>query len=156
MSESNKEKAKPILQSNFNIVYNQLNLAIDNYLGGGYTRGEFQNMEAYLAATIHAIMDYAERFLENNEDVNSCRYVNNTLKHSEGYITHKQVTGGISFPVTFPFVSEKIRVVWKYDETLNVNFERQKIAFKKHWAGKDILSTLEPLANMIIEGVETK
>ncbi len=148
--------AKLILQSNFEIVYNQLREAIQEYLESGHTKGEFQYIEAYLAATIHSIMDYAERYMKNDAIVNACRYVNNTLKHNPQLITHKKITGGFEFAISFPICIEEIKVVWNFDKDLSVRRPEQQQAFEMLFADKPILETLEPIAKKILQGIETK
>lgn len=157
MSENDKyDYAKSILQSNFKIMYNHLIEAIQVYLDSGHTNGDYQYIEAYLAATIHSIMDYAERYMENDDIVNACRYVNNILKHNPNFVTHKKITGGMEFPISFPICIEEIKVVWNYDEALSVHSPKQKPAFENIFAGRPIIETLKPIAKMIVEGVETR
>lgn len=147
---------KSTLQSNFEIVYNQLTEAIQEYLESGHSKGEFKYIEAYLAATIHSIMDYAERYMENDDIINACRYVNNILKHNPNFVTHKKITGGMEFPISFPICIEEIKVVWNYDESLSVHSPKQKPAFERIFADRVIIETLEPIAKKILQGIETK
>lgn len=80
-----------VLRSNFLIVFADLQNAINNYLNGEHITGETKYIEAYLAAAIHALVDYADKYLHKKSDViQACRYVNNTLKHNEFLVTHKK------------------------------------------------------------------
>ena len=137
-------------------MYQHLNEAIKDYLDSGHIRGDLQFIEAYLAATIHAIIDYAERFLKEDEMIKACKYANNILKHNQQFNTHKKIIGGVTFPISFPKTFEEIKVVWNYDERLTVRYPEQKSAFKKMFAGKAILETIEPLERIIANGIETK
>lgn len=143
-----------ILRSNFLILYSNLETAINDYLKYGHTNGQTQFIDAYLSATIHALIDYADKYLDiRNEKIKACRYANNTLKHNESLISHKEITGGFSFPISFPLCIEKIEVVWNYDGSVKVHHEDQQNAFKKHFAGKPILETLQPIV-LLIKGEE--
>ena len=65
------DDAKEVFRSNFRIQYNQLVEAIQKYKEEGHLRGETQYVESYLASTIHSIMDYAERYLKEDNLINA-------------------------------------------------------------------------------------
>lgn len=142
---------KLILKSNCVILFEELKKAVDNYIKFGHTRGETQYINAFLAATIHSFLDYADRYLnKEDEKIQACRYVNNTLKHNISLVTHCKTVGGFTFPINFQhFVSPKIDVIWNYDESIKTRYEDQQLAFKKLFAGKPIIDTLLPLASEI-------
>lgn len=77
--------------------------AIKEYLEHGRYTGKIDEVEAYLVAFIHALMDYADRFLEDDSSILACRYVNNTIKHAGGFVTHKEIIGGFTFSMFFSF-----------------------------------------------------
>lgn len=147
---------KANLQNNFKIMFEGLQKAIEDYLEYGTCTGRMEYVEAYLVATIHALMDYADRFLLDDDEIMACRYVNNTIKHVAGYVTHKEVTGGVTFPITFPLACEEIKVVWKSEADLACRYEDQKKAYIKCFAGKSLLDTLTPLANKIEQGIDER
>lgn len=139
-----------VLKSNLLILFSDLEYSIKKYLECGYAIGETKYIDAYLAATIHALIDYADKYLDkDDEKIQACRYANNSLKHHSSLITHKEITGGFSFPVEFPLYSEKIEVVWNYDSSVKVRHKEQQIAFENHFAGKAILETLRPIMQLI-------
>lgn len=141
---------KSILRSNFLIMFEELNKAVDSYIKHGHTKGELQYVDAYLSATIHTLMDYADKYLDKDSDlVMACRYACNTLKHNSALITHREIRGGISFPISFPLCFEEIKVVWNYDKTVKTRHPDQQAAFEKIFAGKQILETLKPIAELI-------
>ena len=144
------------LQNNFKIMFEGLQQAINKYLESVTCTGRMEYVEAYLAVTIHALMDYADRFLLDNDEIMACRYVNNTIKHVSGYVTHKEVTGGLTFPISFPFECEEIKVVWRSEADLDCRYENQKDAYIKRFAEKSMIDTLKPLANKIEQGIEEK
>ncbi len=144
------------LQNNFKLMYSRLCWAIDDYLKHGHNDKGIDELEAYLAATMHALMDYAERYLKDDDIILACKYVNNTIKHVHGFITHKEITGGFTFPISFPFGCEEIKVVWKYNESLDCRHKDQKEAYKRCFVGKPLLEILQPLADIIEMGVENK
>lgn len=147
---------KQNLQNNFEIMYKGLLNAVAQYLGHGHAASKIDEIEAYLVATIHALMDYADRFLQDDESILACRYVNNTIKHADGFVTHKEVTGGFSFPITFPLEIEEIKIVWKRCAELECRYKNQKNAYQNCFAGKPLVETLQPIADMIRNGVENK
>lgn len=147
---------KKSLQSNFRIMLSGLQNAIEEYLESGYYVEKLEYVEAYLVATIHALMDYADRFLKDDDEIMACRYVNNTIKHVAGYVTHKEVTGGLTFPISFPIELEEIKVVWRNDADLECRHKDQKNAYVKCFAGKALLETLRPLAKRVEQGIVDK
>lgn len=150
------DDAKEVFRSNFRIQYNQLVEAIQKYKEEGHLRGETQYIESYLASTIHSIMDYAERYLKEDDVINACRYVNNTIKHNLQLISHKEITGGLEFPMSFPICVEQVEIVWRYDSSLSCRKPEQKEAFKKVFANNIVLDTLKPIAKMILDGEEIR
>lgn len=139
-----------VLRSNFTILFNDLKKAINYYLKEGYLTRETKYVEAYLSATIHALVDYADKYLDpKSEIILACKYVNNTLKHNDLLVTHKTVIGGFSFPMSFPMKIEKIQVVWNYDPLIKTRHQNQQNAFQKCFAGRPILETLLPIAQLI-------
>ena len=141
-----------VLKSNLMIVFSDLEKAITAYLNGGHTKGETEYIDAYLAASIHALIDYADKYLDvNDERIKACKYANNTLKHNGMLITHQKAEGGFSFPFSSPFCIEEIQVVWNYNSEVKTRHKDQQIAFAKHFAGKPILDTLKPILREIEE-----
>lgn len=141
---------KGVLRSNFLIMFRELSKAIDDYLKYGYTKGDLQYVDAYLSATIHTLMDYADKYMDkDDEQVMACRYACNTLKHNSSLVTHRKIRGGITFPISFPLRFEEMKVVWNYDATVKTRHPDQQAAFVKCFAGKPILETLVPIAELI-------
>ena len=159
------DTSKQILKSNFLIVYKQLECAVHEYTSSEHTTGNFIYVDAYLAASIHAAMDYIERFNKINlpkNIISACRYANNTLKHNPRLVTHRKATGGFEFPFGSEesFSIEKIDIVWNFDPSITMDlkahdpkarekqerhFNNLKSCFKSTFAGKSILETLEPV-----------
>lgn len=142
---------KEILKNNFFIVYQDLKDAIDEYLSSGHCQGKTEKIDAYLAATIHAIIDFYERCPQKSSQIiDACKYANNTLKHNGSLISHKEISGGLSSLIEFPFESPEITVIWNYDSSIQTNSKAQQQAFEKLFAGQEILQTLVPLAEWIV------
>lgn len=143
---------KAVLKSNCLILFCELQKAVDDYLKHGYRRGEAQYIDAFLTATIHSFIDYADGHLDPNKtdnEFNACRYANNILKHNSALVTHKKAVGGIRFPIHFPLSIPEFQVIWNYDKALTVQSKNQQSAFEALFAGKPIIDTLLPLANKI-------
>ena len=144
---------RAVLKSNCSILFCELQKAVDDYVDHGYLTGEVRYIDAFLTATIHSFIDYADGHLDPNkqdDEFNACRYANNVLKHKSALVTHKKIIGGrIHFPIHFPLSFPKSQVVWNYDKTLTLQSKNQQSAFEVLFAGKPIIDTLQPLANKI-------
>ncbi len=147
-------RGKRILRSNFLIMYRELENAIKKYLDYGHLHGDTDKIDAYLAATLHALIDFTDRFWGDDEEIiKAFKYANNALKHDCSLVSHKKITGGFSFPIHSPLEISEITVVWNYDHSVKVNSQMQQEAFKKLLAGQEILTTLEPLVMRISDEV---
>ena len=142
--------SKEALKSNFQIMYEELQSLINKYVRNTGDRLLERKVEAYLSATIHALVDYSSRFLESNHSLTACSYVNNTIKHADGFVSYKQVEGGIEFPIEFPTEIKPVEVVWR-NVDLVCRHDNQKRAYKELLEGRNILDTLEPIAKEILE-----
>ena len=146
---------KEHFQHTFKVMYGNLKDGIKEYQKSP-TEETLRSVEAYLDAAIHAIVDYAERYLKYEGEIIACYYVNNTIKHIKGYTVPRTISGGLSFPTSFPLESKMIKLSWKSEALLDVDSKNQKEVYKKLFAGKEILEPLEPLAEMIEKGIEQK
>ena len=142
-----------ILKSNCTILFDELKKAVDDYLRRGNIRGDTKYIDAFLAATIHAFIDYADGYLDqnkNDDEFNACRYANNVLKHNTSLVTHKKIIGGrITFPIHFPLEFPPIKVIWNYNKSVEVQSKKQQRAFENLFAGKPIIDTLSQLMSKI-------
>ena len=131
------------------ILFDELKRAVDNFVKQRDIRGEAKYIDAFLAATIHSIIDYADGYLDpqkQDDEFNACRYANNTLKHKKSLVTHKKITGGaIHFPTHFPLEFSPIEVVWNYDNSITLQSGNQQLQFENLFAGKPIIEALLPL-----------
>lgn len=147
--------AKQVFRQNFLVVYQNLKDAITEYKSAGDFSGSTIQIDAYLAASLHALVNYSERYFDKSEEIfKACKYANNTQKHNLLLVTHKKVTGGFRFPISFPFVIEKIEIVWNYDDRVTAKHMDQQNAFKRLFSGKPILDTLQPIAERIEKDYE--
>lgn len=141
---------KNIFRANFLIVYQDLVNSIQHYIDCDYNHGQTDKIDAYLAATIHAIIDYSERFWgDDTEIIKACKYANNTQKHNLLLISHKRTTGGVHFPIHFPLEFPPITVIWNYNPQVQTKSCAQKRAFEHLFAGKEIIETLQPIVQRI-------
>lgn len=146
---------KQHFQNTFKVMYDHLKDYIGKYQEHPYQENQ-KYVEAFLDVTIHVIADYAERFLKYTGPVNACIYVNNTIKHIPNYTSQGIVKGGITFPIYFPAQFEQIKVVWKSDNLRKVKDKTQKEDYLNFFAGKEVLESLRPVAELIMNGVEEK
>ena len=68
--------------------------------------GEFCFINSYLFVTINAMVSYIDRLvvaklLEENELVETLKYVNNMLKHNPHFVRIVKPNGDMSFPECF-------------------------------------------------------
>lgn len=109
-----------------------------------YTEKEKNQLFFAVGTCLHWILDYADRIDIEEEDkgfLSAFRYANNSLKHS---IEVKSITsqqGGITFPIHFPLVIPRRKIVWSIAD--NGNKESQKKNYKKFIAGKDVIETCQ-------------
>ena len=136
--------------SNIQILYSDLKNAINDYIEGGYSKGESKFINAYLMAVIGAIVAYKDTIIkgQESEEIKACKYANNMLKHDPIIVTHIKPTGGIEFPIEIPLEIPEIDVVWKWQD-LDAHHQDQKDAFKKLFVGKPVLETLEGVLSQI-------
>jgi len=147
--------SKEALKSNFQIMYEELQSLINKYVRNTGDRLLERKVEAYLSATIHALVDYSSRFLKLNSALTACNYVNNTIKHADGFVSYKQIEGGVEFSkdfsIDFPIDIKPIEVVWR-NVDLDCWHDNQKRAYKELFEGKNILDTLAPIVKEILDG----
>ena len=142
--------------SNIQILFSDLEQAINDYIESGHLSGDVKYINAYLMAVLGAIVAYKDTVLKEqkeSENVKACKYANNMLKHDLFIVTHVETVGGFHFPIHFPLIVPKIDVVWKWQD-LNTKHADQKLAFKELFAGKPVLKTLEGVLGQL--GVEVK
>lgn len=144
---------KEHFQKNFIIMYDNLKKSVSRYITEGYSSSNLSEIESYLDATIHAVVDYSERYLDYEDNtVKACNYVNNNIKHVLGYASPREVAGGLAFPFSFPTYFEAPKIVWQNKDSLK-GHRGQKKAYIDSFVGKDILESLNPIAEKIINGV---
>ena len=140
--------SKEYLKSNFFIMYEELQQAIDTYVDNTCDTRALKRVEAFLVATIHTLVDYAERYMDNNDErIRACRYVNNSIKHLDGFVTLKKVEDN-RISNEFSFSSEPITIRWK-ESDLKCKSAEQNKAYKNCFVGKEIIATLQPIVDII-------
>lgn len=146
------DRAEAILKSNIEILYSQLQLAIKNYVRHGHSSGEFCYINAYLSATLNAVISYVDRLIKigritETEIIEALKFANNLQKHNPGLISISKSRGGIEFPIAFEdgFEILEIEVVWDDCIALKSRKPSQKIAYEKCFQQKPVIETLEPI-----------
>ena len=87
MSKGLSENVENTLKSNIEILFMHLTNAINEYIDKGECMGELKYINAYLAATINAIVSYIDKLIEvdrlqENDVVQALKFVNNLHKHN--------------------------------------------------------------------------
>lgn len=142
--------------SNIRVLYSDLKKAINNYIDHGHTTGEVKYINAYLMATIGAIVAYKDTVLKTQEEsyeIKACKYANNMLKHDPEIITHIKPVGGFEFPIFFPLEIPEIDVIWKWQDLYSKHSDQKK-AFKELFAEQSVLETMESVLTQL--GIEVK
>ena len=152
------EKARLVLKSNIKILFVQLKAAVDDYIDSGYSMGEFSFINAYMSATINAMVAYIERLvkvegLEETELVEALKFANNLQKHNPQLIRMSKSTGGMSFPICFEdeITIPQISVVWDDCIGLRTKKPAQKTAYEKYFQQRSVIETLTPIINKLLD-----
>lgn len=152
------ENAKKVLKSNIEILFNQLKVAVDNYINYGHSIGEFCFINAYLSATINAMVAYIERLvdtkqLDETELVEALKFANNLQKHNPQLIRMAKSTGGMSFPICFEneIIFPQISIVWDDCICLETRKKSQKINYEKHFQQRPVIETLTPIIDALLK-----
>lgn len=163
-------EAVETLKSNLEILYGDLEKAVNEYVRAGYSKGDCRYINAYLAATLNAIASYLERLIETEEiqlrvcsnvkrkeepeAVKAIKCANNLLKHNSLVIKLVHGRGGITFPIEFngQFSIPEIAVDWAGcdAEGITVRNADQMIAFEHLFVGRPLLGTLRPIVQELL------
>lgn len=149
------ENSEKILKSNIEILFGNLNDAIKKYIDDGEWMGELKYINAYLSATIHAIVCYIDKLIEvgrmeETEVVQALKYVNNLQKHNPNFVSITKRTGGFVFPMSFPFSCEMYDVVWSECIGLTTKKPTQKVAYEKLFQDRKILDILDVIVKKLL------
>ena len=153
------EHAETVLKSNIEILYSQLNSAIQDYLHFGHCIGEFRYVNAYLGATLNALVSYIDRLIEvgrfsETDIVQALKFANNLQKHNPQLICMSKAIGGLTFPMCFEeeFSIPEIQLVW--DDCIGLKTKKlsQREAYEKCFQQQPIAETLEPIVRELLSG----
>lgn len=152
------ENAEKVLKSNTEILFNHLKEAISNYISSGHAMGEYQFINAYLSATLNAIMAYIDRLLstgqlEETEIIQALKYANNLQKHNPQLIKMAKSIGGFSFPICCENEIEipEINIVLDDCIGLKTRKESQKNSYEKYLQQRPVIETLTPIVDMLLD-----
>ena len=148
MAELDK-RAEDVLRSNIEILYSQLDSSIQDFFKYGYHKREIRYINAYLSATLNAIISYVERLIKvgcmsETETVLALKFANNLQKHEAQLISISKPEGGFSIP--------KIEVLWDDCIGLSTKYTSQREAYEKLLKKKPIIETLEPIVRELLNG----
>lgn len=121
---------------------------------GAHTDEEFFRVIKNL---VHSLLDCEERFRNQINDLNdkelfqAFRFVNNQLKHDNGFISLLHREDGGTFPLKVDGTGRFYHYTWNESKKLGKNFryKEQKKAYEKILKGKAIIYTFEKV-DMII------
>lgn len=92
----------------------------------------------------HGLKDYKSRRNKdkNGEILFGMRHAFNMVKHNMDFFQIHRKNGGTKFPITFPLIIEKVKVVWmQAGDILNGQYPDQKENYIKYLEGKEVLET---------------
>jgi hypothetical protein len=143
------------LQDNFLVVYSELKKQINEVVLQGYDPDKIARTEAFLTASVHAYVDYADQFLQEDDRIKAFKYANNSMKHNRKFETFNSTSGGLEFPICFPMEISAIKVRWA---SINIEAKHadQKQMYDKLLKGQEVLTTFEPVEEIISKGLITK
>lgn len=144
---------KEILQRMFCNAFINLKNAVIECVKNVRSSDNLMNITECLTLTVHLMMDYMERYFKEDDIVRAFKYVNNSLKHKGGVIIHSELCGGFTFQIEFPMESEDFKIVWKHQTSVR-KYKEQIKAYNELLAGKEIIETMEPIAERIRAGYE--
>ena len=149
------ENSEKILKSNIEILFANLSDAIKKYVNDGEWMGELKYINAYLSATVHAIVCYIDKLIEvgrmeETEVVQALKYVSNLQKHNPNFISVTKRTGGLDFPMSFPFSCEPYDIVWSECIGLTTKKPTQKVAYEKLFQDRKILDILSGIVQELL------
>lgn len=152
------ENAERVLKSNIEILYKQLCIAVDEYVQVGCYMGEFSYINAYLSATLNAIVSYVERLIqigraEETEVVEALKFANNLQKHNPALVRMSRSMGGIEFPVCFGedgYEFLEVSVIWDECIGLRTKKQSQKNCYEKIFQQRPIIDTLRPIVEKLL------
>ncbi len=156
------ENSEKILKSNIEVLFANLSDAIQKYVNDGEWMGELKYINAYLSATIHAIVCYIDKLIEvgrmqETETVQALKYVNNLQKHNPNFVSVTKRIGGLEFPMSFPFSCETYDIVWSECIGLDTRKPQQKDSYEKLFQDRKILDILnEVVAKLLSDNVPMK
>lgn len=127
------------------MVYKILNIS-------QYTEKESNELFLAVSSCLHSILDYAERIELNEKDkglISAFRYANNSLKHCIEVKTIVAPRGGLVFPIHFPLVIPKRKIVWSIVGNEDPKYENQRTRFKEFLSGKDVIETCKCVIDIL-------
>lgn len=149
-----------VLKNNIEILYSQLSLAIQDYIDSGHCMGEFRYINAYLGATLNALISYIDRLievgrLEETETVQALKFANNLQKHNPQLICMSRSIGGMMFPTFFEeeFTIPEIQIVWDDCIGLKTKKTSQREAYEKLFMQRPIKETLDPIVRGLLSDI---
>ena len=156
--------AERVLKSNIKILFEQLENAVDEYIRSGHCMGEFSFINAYLSATLNAVVSYIERLIEAGrmqelDVVEALKFANNLQKHNPQLIRIFKPNGGFEFPFCIEedgFEFLEISIVWDECVGLKTRKVSQKESYKKYLQQRKVIDTLKPIVECLLGGREAE
>ncbi len=139
---------KEIFRNNVLILFFDLEKAVKKYLATAGGQGGMEYINAYLAATLNSIIEFTDRFMQEDEEILACKGANNALKHDVTLDTHTEPEYGFTLPAPFPIKVFPIEIVWKNTQ-IKCKKPAQREAYKNLFAGKSMLKTLQSMVDRI-------
>ncbi len=109
-----------------------------------------KDLDFKLGSVLHWIINYWERIERTYGNLpadtvaylNAFKYANNQLKHNVALTELHQISGGFSFPISFPLTILPITYIWAIDSTSRDSFRNQAANYKKYLEHKDVMETI--------------
>lgn len=153
------QHAEFCLRSNIRILYEHLSEAIDECEKEWNVVENILRVNAYLCATINAVVSYIERLIEadrmqETDFVKALKFANNLQKHNAQLVRIPRVTGGIEFPICLENDIEilPIAIVWDDCIGLETKSKQQRNCYDNLFMQHSIKETLTPIVQDLLSG----
>ena len=88
--------------------------------------------------------------MEETEVAQALKYVNNLQKHNPNFISVTKRTGGLDFPMSFPFSCEPYDIVWSECIGLTTKKPTQKVAYEKLFQDRKIVDVMNVIVQELL------
>lgn len=148
--------AEKTLKNNIKILYNDFSNEVKYFVDAQECMGDLQYINAYLSATLNAIIAYVDRLIDvgrmkETEMVQALKFANNLQKHNPNFISISKQIGGLEFPMHFPMVIPMYDVVWDECIGLKTKKPEQKTNYDELLKQRSIFESITYVVEILLK-----